>query len=124
IGGELEMWNGKGKIIGITENFHNDNLKFGIEPMIFMYSENVGSHYFIKLGGVIPVNESIKQIENIFKKHNPDYPFEFIFLDEIFNQEYHAEGIIGKLSLSFTIIAVLISCLGLFGLASFNAERR
>jgi len=48
VGNELEMWNGKGKIIGMTDDFHNDNLKFGIEPMIFMYSENVGSHYFIK----------------------------------------------------------------------------
>ncbi|HRK54072.1 MAG TPA: ABC transporter permease [Cyclobacteriaceae bacterium] len=124
VGNELEMWNGKGKIIGITEDFHNDNMKFGIEPMIFMYSENVGSHYFIKLGGELPITENIKQVESIFKKHNPDYPFEFVFLNEVFNQEYQSEAVIGKLSLSFTVIAVLISCLGLFGLASFNAERR
>lgn len=124
VGSELEMWNGKGKIIGITEDFHNDNLKFGIEPMIFMYSENVGSHYFIKLGGQLPVAENIQQVENIFRKHNPDYPFEFVFLDDVYNQEYQTEAVIGKLSLSFTFIAVLISCLGLFGLASFNAERR
>jgi putative ABC transport system permease protein len=89
-----------------------------------MYSENVGSHYFIKLSGALPITENIRQVENIFKKHNPDYPFEFIFLDEVFNKEYQTEAVIGKLSLSFTIIAVLISCLGLFGLASFNAERR
>ncbi len=124
VGSELEAWNGKGKIIGVTEDFHNDNLKFGIEPMIFMYSENLGSHYFIKLGGEIPVTENLKQIEHIFKKHNPDYPFEFTFLDEVFNKEYQAEAVIGKLSLSFTVIAVIISCLGLFGLASFSAERR
>ena len=124
VGNELEMWNGKGKIIGITDDFHNDNLKFGIEPMIFMYSENVGSHYFIKLGGELPIAANIEQIENVFKKHNPDYPFEYIFLDDVFNNEYQAEAVIGKLSLSFTVIAVLISCLGLFGLASFTAERR
>ncbi len=124
VGNELEMWNGKGKIVGITEDFHNDNLKFGIEPMIFMYSENVGSHYFIKLGGELPIAENIRQVENVFKKHNPDYPFEFVFLNEVFNKEYQTESVIGKLSLSFTVIAVLISCLGLFGLASFNAERR
>jgi putative ABC transport system permease protein len=124
VGNELEMWNGKGKIVGITEDFHNDNLKVGIEPMIFMYSENIGSHYFIKLGGGLPIAENIRQVESIFKKHNPDYPFEFVFLDEVFNKEYQTEAVIGKLSLSFTVIAVLISCLGLFGLASFNAERR
>ncbi|MEQ1588236.1 MAG: FtsX-like permease family protein [Cyclobacteriaceae bacterium] len=124
VGNELEMWNGKGKIIGITDDFHNDNLKFGIEPMIFMYSENIGSHYFIKLGNELPITANIEQIESVFKKHNPDYPFEYIFLDEVFNYEYQAEAVIGKLSLSFTVIAVLISCLGLFGLASFTAERR
>jgi ABC-type antimicrobial peptide transport system permease subunit len=124
VGNELEMWNGKGKIIGITENFHNDNLKFGIEPMIFMYSENVGAHYFIKFDRALSITENIGQIERVFKKHNPDYPFEFVFLDEIFNKEYQSEAVIGKLSLSFTVIAVLISCLGLFGLSSFNAERR
>jgi len=89
-----------------------------------MYSENVGSHYFIKLGGELPIAENIRQVENVFKKHNPDYPFEFVFLNEVFNKEYQTESVIGKLSLSFTVIAVLISCLGLFGLASFNAERR
>jgi len=124
VGNELEVWNGKGKIIGITDDFHNDNLKFGIEPLIFMYSENVGSHYFIKLGGELPITESIGRIETIFRKHNPDYPFEYTFLDEVFRKEYQAESVIGKLSLSFTVIAVLISCLGLFGLASFTAERR
>lgn len=124
VGNDLEMWNGKGKIIGVTEDFHNNNLKFGIEPMIFMYSENVGSHYFIKLAGGLPITESVSQVESIFRKHNPDYPFEFTFLDEVYNKEYQTEAVIGKLSLSFTVIAVLISCLGLFGLASFNAERR
>jgi putative ABC transport system permease protein len=124
LGNELEMWNGKGKIIGITDDFHNGNLKFGIEPMIFMYSENVGAHYFIKLSGALPITTSVAQIRSVFKKHNPDYPFEYIFLDDVFNNEYQAEAVIGKLSLSFTVIAVLISCLGLFGLASFTAERR
>jgi len=124
VGSELEMWNGKGKIIGVTDDFHNDNLKFGIEPLIFMYSENVGSHYFIKLGSGLPLRESIEKIESVFRKHNPEYPFEYIFLDDIFSKEYQTESVIGKLSLSFTVIAVLISCLGLFGLASFTAERR
>ncbi|SHH91235.1 ABC-type transport system, involved in lipoprotein release, permease component [Chryseolinea serpens] len=124
VGSELEMWNGKGKIIGITDDFHNDNLKFGIEPLIFMYSENVGSHYFMKLSGKLPFVENIEQIETIFKKHNPDHPFEYIFLDDVFKKEYQAETVIGKLFLSFTVVAVLISCLGLFGLASFTAERR
>lgn len=124
VGTELEMWNGKGRIVGITEDFHNDNLRFGIEPMIFMYSENVGSHYFIKLSGQAPVAEVVDKVGAVFTKHNPDYPFEYTFLDEVFDREYRTEAVMGKLSLSFTVIAVLISCLGLVGLASFTAERR
>ena len=124
IGAELEMWNGKGRIIGITNDFHNDNLKFGIQPLIFMYSENVGSHYFIKVGAGLPLPTLIGQVRQIFREHNPDYPFEYTFLDDVFNSEYQTEAVIGKLSLSFTVIAIFISCLGLLGLATFTAERR
>ena len=124
LGKELEMWNGKGRIIGVTNDFHNDNLKFGIQPLIFMYSENVGSHYFIKVSGGLPLSGLIGQVRQIFQEHNPDYPFEYTFLDDVFNSEYRTEAVIGKLSLSFTVIAIFISCLGLLGLATFTAERR
>ncbi|MFN3998982.1 ABC transporter permease [Algoriphagus sp.] len=124
VGTELEMWQGKGRIVGITEDFHNDNFRHGIEPMIFMYSENVGYHYFLKVSEQALLPSVVKQIGAVFKKHNPDYPFEYSFLDEVFEREYESEQVIGKLSLAFTCIASLISALGLFGLASFSAERR
>jgi putative ABC transport system permease protein len=124
LGKELEMWNGKGRIVGITNDFHNDNLKFGIQPLIFMYSENIGSNYFIKVSGGSSMPQLLGQIRQVFQEHNPDYPFEYTFLDEVFNREYRTEAIIGKLSLSFTVIAIFISCLGLLGLATFTAERR
>jgi putative ABC transport system permease protein len=88
VGTTLEMWHGKGQIVGVTEDFHNDNLRRDIEPMIFMYSENVGFHYFIKVSGQTPMTALTEQIETVFKKQNPDYPFEFRFLEEVFNKEY------------------------------------
>lgn len=124
IGTDLEMWPGKGKIVGLTDDFHNDNLRNGIEPLIFLYSADLGAHYFIKVDGSASIKETLAAIAGIYKKHNPDYPFEYSFLDEAFEKEYRTEAVIGKLSLSFTGIAMLISCLGLFGLASFAAERR
>ncbi len=124
IGADLEMWNGKGKIIGVTNDFHNDNLRQGVEPLIFLYSEGFGGHYFIRVEGRTPVNETLAAIETRYERHSPDYPFEYSFLDEVFDREYRTEAVIGKLALSFTIVAVLISCLGLLGLASFAAERR
>jgi hypothetical protein len=124
IGADLEMWNGKGKIIGLTNDFHNDNLRVGIEPLILLYSVNNGWHYFVKVDEKTPISASLATIEQVFKNYSPDHPFQYSFLDEIFDREYRTEAIIGKLSLSFTVVAVLISCLGLFGLASYTAERR
>jgi ABC-type antimicrobial peptide transport system permease subunit len=66
----------------------------------------------------------VSSIEKTFKKHSPAYPFEYSFLDETFAREYRTESVIGSLSLIFTVIAILISCLGLFGLAMYSAVKR
>jgi len=124
IGSDLEMWNGKGKVIGLTSDFNNDNLRRGIEPLIFLYSRDIGSNYFIKIDGAMPVQASLTSIEKTFKKYNPVYPFEYAFLDETFAREYHMEAVVGSLSLIFTLVAILISCLGLFGLAMHSAVKR
>ncbi|MBN3519364.1 ABC transporter permease [Algoriphagus lutimaris] len=124
VGTKLDMWNGPGEIVGVTEDFHNDNLKFGIQPLVFMYSEYVGNHYFIRLSENQAMQSTLDQVETIFQEYNPDYPFEFTFLNEVFDREYRQEQVIGKLSLAFTVLAVLISGLGLFGLSLFSAEQR
>jgi len=124
IGADLEMWSGKGKIIGLTNDFNNDNLHYGIEPLIFLYSENIGSNYFIRVDGSASMSSTLGFIEKTFKKYSPAYPFEYSFLDEVFAKEYRTETVIGKLSLIFTAIALLISCLGLFGLAAYSAVKR
>lgn len=124
IGADLRMWNGQGKIIGVTNDFNNDNLRRGIEPLIFMYSKNIGSNYFIRIDGDAPVKTTLATVEKTFKKYSPAHPFEFSFLDDAYDLQYRTEAIIGKLSLIFTIVAVLISCLGLLGLAMFSAVKR
>lgn len=124
IGSELGVWGNMGRIIGVTEDFHNDNLKVGIEPLVFLYSENLGAHYFVKINQSASMSESLAGIEKVFKAHSPDYPFEFTFLDEQFEQQYRSDLVLGKLSMSFMVISILISCLGLFGLATFTAARR
>ncbi|RYU97760.1 FtsX-like permease family protein [Emticicia agri] len=124
IGADLQMWNGKGKIVGLTDDFNNDNLRQGIEPLIFLYSKNIGSNYFIKIDGSVPVNTTLAAIEKTFKKHSPAYLFEYSFLDQVFAREYRTELIIGKLSLIATVFAVLICCLGLFGLVAYAAVKR
>ncbi|HYG20920.1 MAG TPA: ABC transporter permease [Ohtaekwangia sp.] len=122
IGTDLDMWMGKGKIIGLVRDFNNDNLREPIMPLVFVNVPENTWRVFIKISD--NTKEALAHIENVHRKFDPEYPFEYSFLDDEFDQQYRSEAMIGQLSLSFTVVAVLISCLGLFGLASFTAERR
>lgn len=124
IGTKLEMWNGKGEIIGLTDDFVNGNLHQGTEPLILMFTTTNGFNYYIKTIENANVKQTLAGIEAITKKYSPEYPFEYSFLDGDYNKEYKTESVLGKLSLGFTLVAVIICCLGLFGLATFAAEQR
>jgi ABC-type antimicrobial peptide transport system permease subunit len=78
----------------------------------------------VKLSPNRSVAASIKSIEQVLKKYAPDVPFSYKFVDEEFGSKFVAEERIGKLSSYFAVLAVFISCLGLFGMASFVAEQR
>jgi ABC-type antimicrobial peptide transport system permease subunit len=68
--------------------------------------------------------KTLAAIETILDKHNPGYPFEYRFMDDEFNKLFTSEVMIGQLSRLFAILTIVISCLGLFGLAAYTAERR
>jgi putative ABC transport system permease protein len=78
----------------------------------------------IKLSSRLSTTEALAKIENVFKKYNPASPFDFKFVDEEYNKKFFDEERIGKLATFFAALAIFISCLGLFGLASFVAEQR
>jgi len=122
IGTDMEMWNGKGKIIGVVKDFNNQNLHLNIDPLVFVYNPLNAWRVFIKVGG--DTKSALAHIEAVQRKYDPEYPFEYEFLNEDFDRQYRNEATVSKLALSFTVVAILISCLGLFGLAAFTAERR
>jgi len=124
IGTKLEMWNGKGEIIGLTDDFVNGNLHQGTEPLILMFTTTNGFNYYIKTIENANVSQTLKRIEAVTKKYSPEYPFEYSFLDSDYGKEYKTESVLGKLSFGFTLVAIIICCLGLFGLATFAAEQR
>ncbi len=70
------------------------------------------------------VEQALTKIEAVMKKTNPAYPFEYKFVDEQFNEMFQSEMLVSKLSRVFAALAIIISCLGLFGLAAYTAERR
>jgi putative ABC transport system permease protein len=124
IGSKLEMWNGKGEIIGLTDDFVNGNLHQGTEPLILMFTTSNGFNYYIRTIENANVNQTLASIAAVTKKYSPEYPFEYSFLDSDYGKEYKTESVLGKLSFGFTVVAVIICCLGLFGLATFAAEQR
>ncbi len=78
----------------------------------------------IRQTGGNELKKSLAKIAGVVKADNPGYPVEFSFVDDQFNQLFKTETLIGKLASVFSILAILISCLGLFGLAAYTAERR
>ncbi|MGV3589489.1 MAG: ABC transporter permease [Adhaeribacter sp.] len=124
IGRSLEYGNRKGRLVGVLQDFHFESMHEKIKPIIFIIPD--GRQYSdisVKLqGNNIP--EGLAHLEKTWKKFLPENPFDYNFLDESFGQLYEAEQKQGLLFTIFAGIAILIACLGLFGLASFATEQR
>ncbi len=115
--------NGKeGNIVGIVKDFNFKSIRTTIEPLVIQQGNYL--QYMIARIQSSNLPESIEKIKSIWQKNYPDYPFELHFMDADFEKLYEAEQRTGKVFKYFTILAILISCLGLFGLASFTAEQR
>lgn len=122
--GESCMFFGReGTIIGVTKNWHYQPVRREIEPLALFIEPEWNRVMLIRIP-TGDVSESIKSIENVWKRVIPTYPFEYYFLDENFDQMYRAEESIGTLLKYFAVLAVFVACLGLFGLASFTSEQR
>jgi putative ABC transport system permease protein len=124
LGKLFSIWTREGRIIGVVEDFHSRSLHDEIVPVVFTLTKNWShNHIFIRINPVDKQN-SIKYVESVWKRFAVDYPFTYEFLDDIFQHQYLSDVRIATLSRYFTFLAVYISCLGLFGLASFMAEQR
>ena len=113
----------KGTIIGVTKDFHLASFHEEIEPLVFLYVPSFFLQMAVKIQSKdLPATMSL--LEDIWTKHIPDYPFTFSFLDEDINRLYEAEEQTGRIIRTFSTVAILIACLGLFALAAFSAEQR
>lgn len=111
------------KIIGVVKDFHFRSLHSPIEPLILIFAPSYCQVMCIKINSQI-LPRTIGNIQNLWQKFVPDYPFEYRLLDESLNNLYWSERRIGKIINFFTFLAIFIACLGLFGLVSFIAEQR
>ena len=112
------------KVIGVVENFVWASPYEPVKPAIIGFSKGWVGNIALRLNPAKSVSASLATLQNIYKKYNPQYPFEYKFTDEKFDQKFNNERLLGTMSMIFTCLAIIISCLGLFGLASFSAEQR
>lgn len=112
-----------GTVIGVSEDFNFQSIHNPIGPLVLFVSPNWRSNMYISIEGD-NISEAVAFAENKWKEINPAYPFEYSFLDEGFDNLYRSELRTGTLFDFFTLVAIFISCLGLYGLASYTAELR
>ncbi len=111
-------------VIGVVKDYLYGDMYGQSDPVLFFNYHGEASYMYLKTNPEIATNAMLSKVEAVMKKHNPAYPFEYTFVDETFNAKFKSEQLIGKLSQLFAILAILISCLGLFGLAAYTAEQR
>ena len=113
------------QIIGIVKDFHFESLHEPVKPC-FISLDGPGNIWHKMMVRIKSGEQAstLSAIQNLYATYNPGFPFEYGFLDEAYQKQYLTESRVGILSRYFAGLAILISCLGLFGLATFTAQKR
>jgi len=123
---QVITWNGgkKIRVIGVVKDALMLSPYSEPDPVFFDYNPSWSSSIMYRLSSQSSTGTAIAKIQTIFDKYNPAYPFQYNFADEQYAGKFSDEELIGKLSGIFSALAILISCLGLFGLAAYVAQQR
>jgi ABC-type antimicrobial peptide transport system permease subunit len=119
----VKLWGNDVEIIGVTKDFHFESLHEKVKPLFFRLNPNHTNSIMVRIHAGSE-KETISALQKKYESYNPGFIFEYKFLDQNYEAQYEAEKKVSSLSQYFAGLAILISCLGLFGLASFTAERR
>lgn len=112
------------KVVGVVQNFVWGSPYDPVKPAIIGFIKGWIGNIGLRLNPAKSATASLDVIQNIYKKYNPEYPFEYKFIDDKFAGKFNNEKRLGNMAVIFTSLTIIISCLGLFGLASFSAEQR
>jgi putative ABC transport system permease protein len=113
----------KGRIVGVIKNYHHLSLKDDFQPQLFFYRAATWSYFTVKVAGE-NLPEEINIIKKEFTAAFPSNPFDFAFLDQFFDAQYQTDQRFEKIFGLFSLLAIFISCLGLFGLSSYTIIQR
>ncbi|MDP4284459.1 MAG: ABC transporter permease [Bacteroidota bacterium] len=119
----IDFWGRQYTIVGVTENFHQQSLHEAFEPLILRLIPDVKGYLSVKTNAA-QANKTISLVKAEWNKFFPGNTFEYFFLDDHFNDQYKADQRFGQVFGLFTALAILVACMGLFGLASFTTLQR
>ena len=123
--GERLKWNDKGMIVvGVVPDIQMESPFRPISPLTIIFNEYWTGYLTIRMNPGMSASKAIAAMKPIFDKYNPSFPFEYQFADEQYAKKFNYEELVANLAAIIAILAIFISCLGLFGLASFTAEQR
>jgi putative ABC transport system permease protein len=123
IGKKYSQWGREGEVIGVVKDFNFISLHRNIEPLTLPLEPYACRYLSLKVKSE-NINETIKQVGEVWSQLAPHRPFLYSFLDDDFNRQYKTDFIFRKLFTTFSCLAILIACLGLLGLATYTAEQR
>jgi predicted permease len=125
VGHRFSFWNIHGRVIGVMKDWHYHSVRTKIEPLVLITAPiDYWISYMVVRIAPGTISKTMKSIEETWNEVIPAYPFDYQFVDEDLDRMYRAEERLGNLLKYFTALAIIIACLGLFGLASFTAEQR
>lgn len=110
-------------IIGVVRDYHQESLQYTFDPIIFLFRDGSWDYYSLKMSGT-DAGSIVAFTEATWKTFFPDSPFDYFFLDDHFNEQYKTEVTFGVLLSSFTVLGIIVACLGLIGLSSLSVARR
>jgi len=120
----LSLWGKKGHIVGVLKDFHFASLHDQIQPLVLALDDHLDFGTLLISNRTGDMRTVLSRLQSLCHDLNPQFPFSYSFSDEQYQRQYENEAIISRLSDSFAVLAIIISCLGLLGLALFTAEQR
>ncbi|MBA6151561.1 ABC transporter permease [Gelidibacter maritimus] len=124
IGKTINRWGDSYTVTGVAEDYLYGDMYGTSDPVMFINNHSEARYLYMRVDSTADLNAAINQIEETLAKYNPAFPPEYEFVDSSFNAKFQSENLVGKLSQVFALLAVIISCLGLFGLSAYTAEQR
>ena len=124
LGKTIDRYGDMYTVIGVTNDYLYGDMYGTSDPVMFYNYPPEAQYMYLKTNPKYATTEVLRSIESTLKEYNPGYPFEYRFVDDAFDARFKSEQLIGNLSRIFALLAILISCLGLFGLSAYTAEQR